>query len=266
MLASRRSASTARSCPCGAHTIVARSGTSSGSTIVSRLSTCCGPISTSTRSRPTAMWPGLWTASSAATVAQASSVVRPWLDRGDDQPRRVVAPDPREPVLDLAAEAAVDDHDEVHHPRGHERAVRLVAAAEQVAQRRLDRARRRVPRAPDVLAHSLRHSRSPSSPSAAAGPAEPDVVRLQRPVRRRGVPVLEDRVDDRPLRVDLVVAGEQRRVAAHRVEDQPLVGLRRLRHERAAVEELHVHGPDPHASSRGSSPRARARRPRSAAR
>ena len=173
--ASRRSASTAPSWPCGAQTIVARSGTSSGSTIAARLSTCCGPISTSTRSRPIAMWPGLWTASSAATVAQASSVVRPVVDRGDDQPRRVVAPDPREPVLDLAAEAAVDDHDEVHHPRGDERAVGLVAAAEQLAQRRLDRARRRVPRAPDVLAHSLRHCRSPSSASASAGPAEPDV-------------------------------------------------------------------------------------------
>src|SRR3954463_2931181 len=39
------------------------------------------------------------------------------------------------------------------------------------------------------------------------------------------MPGRQDRVDDRPLGVDLVVAGEQRRVAAHRVEDQPLGGL-----------------------------------------
>ena len=143
----------ARGAPCGAHTIVARSGTSSGSTIVSRLSRCCGPMSISTRSRPTAMCPGLWTASSAATVAHASSCVRPCSTARDHEPRRVVAADARQPVLDLAAEAAVDDHDEVHHPRGDERAVLLVALAQQLAQRRLDRAGRRVARAPDVLAH-----------------------------------------------------------------------------------------------------------------
>src|SRR5687767_2586743 len=54
------------------------------------------------------------------------------------------------------------------------------------------------------------------------GPAEP-------------VPALEDRVDGPPLRLDLVVAGEQRRVAAHRIGDQPLVGLRRLGQERRSV-------------------------------
>src|SRR5205807_9366118 len=46
---------------------------------------------------------------------------------------------------------------------------------------------------------------------------------------RRGgvlVPCGQDRIDDAPQRFDLVIAREQGRVAAHRVEDQPLVGLR----------------------------------------
>src|SRR4051812_41007902 len=45
------------------------------------------------------------------------------------------------------------------------------------------------------------------------------------------LPGLEDRVADGPGGLHLVVAGEQRGVPAHRVEDQPLVGLGRLRHE-----------------------------------
>src|SRR3984885_3867650 len=81
-------------------------------------------------------------------------------------------------------------------------------------------------------------------------------IRLRRPLRPRGglrgrrghvlIPRREDRVDDPPLCLDFVVAGEQRRVAAHRVEDQALVGLRGLRRERGAVVELHVDRVDPH--------------------
>ena len=56
--ASRRSASTPSEWPCGAHTTVARSGTSSASTIVSSFSRCLGPMCRPIRSRPTAIVPG----------------------------------------------------------------------------------------------------------------------------------------------------------------------------------------------------------------
>src|SRR4051794_3459832 len=77
--------------------------------------------------------------------------------------------------------------------------------------------------------------------------ADEQLVRLRRALRAGRVlgdalaalrPRADDRVDDPPLRLDLVVAGEERGVAAHGVEDQPLVRLRRLRQERRAVEEL----------------------------
>src|SRR6476619_1795714 len=84
-------------------------------------------------------------------------------------------------------------------------------------------------------------------------PVAHQLVRLVGPLRaglvlrqRAGglLPCLHDRVADAPLRLDLIVAGEERRLAAHRVEDQALVGLRGLRQERRAVEELHVHRAD----------------------
>jgi hypothetical protein len=40
---------------------------------------------------------------------------------------------------------------------------------------------------------------------------------------------------------DLIAAHEERRVAAHGVEDQALVGLRRLDTERRSVAEIHLH-------------------------
>src|SRR4051812_43407886 len=82
------------------------------------------------------------------------------------------------------------------------------------------------------------------------------LVRSPRPglVRRDplGVvgPVLDDRVDDPPALQDLVRADEQRRVADQRVQQQPLVRLRRLLGERLPVRELHRGGPDPEAVSR----------------
>ena len=47
-----------------------------------------------------------------------------------------------------------------------------------------------------------------------------------------------------PGRLDLVGAGEQRLVAQHRVEDQRLVGIGRVRRERRAVGEVHRDRPD----------------------
>src|SRR4051812_28297934 len=76
------------------------------------------------------------------------------VDGAQHEPRRVVAPHPLEPVLDLPAELAVDHDDEVEHPRRDEGVLVVVALDEQLAQRRLDLARRRVALAPDLLAHA----------------------------------------------------------------------------------------------------------------
>ena len=183
------------------------------------------------------------------------------------EPRRVVAADALEPVLDLAAELAVDDDHEVQHPRGHERrGPTWWCSASDVAQRRLDLARASC-RARDQTSSiraALQCRPSPISSSASAGPGEPASYSAAAGCRRAQACRIGSMIDH--CGVDLVVAREQRRVAAHRVEDQPLVGLGRLRHERRPVEELHVHRPDAHAARRGSSPRATATRPRSAAR
>ena len=92
-----------------------------------------------------------------------------------------------------------------------------------------------------AAARSGRHGGEGRPPRRA--PAAGRVVREDRPV---AFPGADDRVDELPLLVDLVLAREQRRVAEHRVEDQPLVGLREAVAERAAVEEVHVHGADRH--------------------
>ena len=114
-----------------------------------------------------------------------------------------------------------------------------------------------VSRSPQTLVgHSGPPDRAPRSPqqdrSASSGPCEPAGYVGSGP----GCPASQawrigSMIDHCAL--DLVVAREQRRVAAHRVEDQPLVGLRRLRHERRAVEELHVHRADAHPRCPGSS-------------
>ena len=75
-------ASTASGWPCGDHTSVARSVTTSGSTIVWRCSRWCGPTSSTTCSWHTASSPGL-TSSSPVIVAHASM-----RRRGPAPPRR----------------------------------------------------------------------------------------------------------------------------------------------------------------------------------
>src|SRR6478735_9151491 len=79
-------------------------------------------------------------------------------------------------------------------------------------------------------------------------PTRPGVVLLGLALAVRVLlgPVLEDRVEDLPGELDLLVAREQRRVAEQDVEDQPLVGLRGGLGERAAVDEVHVDVADLH--------------------
>jgi hypothetical protein len=60
------------------------------------------------------------------------------------------------------------------------------------------------------------------------------------------VPAGDDRVDDAPRLFDLVGAREQRAVAEHRIEQQPLVGVGGLAAEGRAVAEVHAHVADPH--------------------
>src|SRR4051794_9239844 len=59
-------------------------------------------------------------------------------------------------------------------------------------------------------------------------------------------PVLDDRVEDLPRQLDLLVLREQRRLTEKHVEDQPLVRLRAGLGERAPVGEVHVDVPDLH--------------------
>ncbi len=102
--------------------------------------------------------------------------------------------------------------------------------------------------------HRRRHRR-PSrsmSRSAAAGPQVPASYGWMAPSARSvpglsSVPALPhavERRDDAPGGLHLVRAGEQRRIAQHRVEDQRLVRLRGVAQERRAVREVHVHGAD----------------------
>ena len=75
----------------------------------------------------------------------------------------------------------------------------------------------------------------------------PGPRRVVREGRAVPLPAGDDGVHDRPLLLDLVRAREQRCVAEHRVEDQPLVGLRQAVTEGAPVQEVHMHRPDGHA-------------------
>src|SRR5215467_8004823 len=59
-------------------------------------------------------------------------------------------------------------------------------------------------------------------------------------------PILLDRVEHLPGQLDLLVPGEQRRVADEHVQQQPLVRLGAVLSERLAVGEVHVHVPDLH--------------------
>src|SRR5215213_5579879 len=79
---------------------------------------------------------------------------------------------------------------------------------------------------------------------------------LAGPVRVRGGagPELLERVDRRPRRLHLRVAGEERRVAEQNVEQQPLVGLGGGLGELLAVEEVNGHVPDLHHAARNLRP------------
>src|SRR5215471_4672492 len=65
-----------------------------------------------------------------------------------------------------------------------------------------------------------------------------------------GRPELLDRVQYLPGQLDLLMPGEQRRVADEHVEQQPLVGFRARLGERLAVGEVHVDVPDLHRRTR----------------
>src|SRR5207248_6301789 len=102
---------------------------------------------------------------------------------------------------------------------------------------------------------SLERSMPPPGPPVSAqqlvgggwAPGAGRIVRERRPVAR---PRGDDRVDERPLLVDLVDAREERRVTEHRVKNQPLVRLGEPGAERPAVEEVHVHRANRHALAR----------------
>jgi hypothetical protein len=71
------------------------------------------------------------------------------LDRAEDRARGVVATHPLQTVQDLAAPVAVDNHNEVDHPRRHVGVVAGVLLLEQPPERGLDLRGRRVLLAPD---------------------------------------------------------------------------------------------------------------------
>ena len=83
----------------------------------------------------------------------------------------------------VSFEIAVDDHDQIQHPRGGEPLVGGMAQAQELSQRFLNRRGRCVLLGPDVLSgvlvsgesgHNRRHSwPGKSNEDAAAGPAEP---------------------------------------------------------------------------------------------
>ena len=73
----RSRASTASSCPCGDHSTVSSSGTTTGSTTVSSTGRCCGPTSISICSRTGAISPGGGLVSGAVMRAHAVMWSRP---------------------------------------------------------------------------------------------------------------------------------------------------------------------------------------------
>ena len=147
----------------------------------------------------------------------------------------------------------------------------LRGLAPQPVQRADDVADRDVLRAPLLGLHLGRaQCRSHSLPSR-----RDELVRGHRAPRpgrvvREGWPVAlpggDDRVHERPLLLDLVRAREQRLVAEHRVEDQPLVRLGQVGAEGAAVHEVHVHRCGSASPARAPWRRSRARCPRPAGR
>ena len=152
--ASRRSASTASGCPCGDHTIVARSLTTSGSTIVSSLGRWRSPISSSTRSRPTEIAPDC------GRVLGADAHASPTAAAGPARPPRGPAATGGSARRARAGSRSrrgtrVSTITTMFITRaGTYARSSLWRCGEHVAQRRLDRAGRRVVLAPDVF-HGL---------------------------------------------------------------------------------------------------------------
>jgi hypothetical protein len=75
----------------------------------------------------------------------------PVLDGAQHEPRRVVAADALEAVLDLAAELGVHDRHHVQHTRRHERVVGVMMLGDDPPQGGLDLRRRRVALRPDLV-------------------------------------------------------------------------------------------------------------------
>ena len=228
----RSSASIASSWPCGDHSTVGSSATSTGSTIVSSRASCSGPDvdldasrasggsrrpairrSSSSRPRRSSRGPPRPRTGSCARRGSAPPARAGWRSRpstGDRPPRPGSEPAPA-PARGWR--------------RGACAAARVTRRRSRPAwcpalPRRLRSSDGSVPRA-----HRRRHLRPSSSRRlASSGPSDPagycGIGELVSSSQAR-----QDRVDDPPQRLDLVVAGEQRRVAAHRVEDQPLVRL-----------------------------------------
>ena len=130
-----------------------------------------------------------------------------------------------------------DDH-EVHRARA-----RLAASGRRPAasprtrgapSRRCARTRRGPRSALTAASSAVRRARADRRPARA--PRAGRVERRRLPLRG---PAVEDGIDERPLLLDLVAPREERRLAAHRVEQEPLVGLGRVRAERRAVAEVH---------------------------
>ena len=92
-----------------------------------------------------------------------------YLEEADQLADHIVIVDHGRVIAD-GAPAAVDHHHEVEHARGHERVLVVVALDQEVPERRLDLARRRVALAPDLLGHvtaratcAARSARPPSA-------------------------------------------------------------------------------------------------------
>ena len=112
-------------CPCGDHSTVSSSGTTTGSTTVSSMGRCCGPTSISIWLAHRRDLPRRRPGVGRGHPGPRRDVVAALLDHAHDRARRAVAADLLEPVGDLAAPLAVDDDDEVEHARGRVHAAAL---------------------------------------------------------------------------------------------------------------------------------------------
>ncbi len=220
------------------------SGASSGSTTDSACR-ASRPYIRRTTASPGPSRPPMST--SASRRASAASGAAP---HDDDQPAGVLGRGARRRLLGLLDLALLDDHDEGQREPARHRAGRPPLGRQRlddggaggVPQRRHERASGTVP----VCVPPARRAVTAASSAGRRGPASRR--RRAGPTRRRGRGAAPascsrqcclDRVDDAPALLDLLVAGEQRRVAEQHVEQQPLVGLGAGLGERLAVLEVH---------------------------